>query len=264
MLHEALAAAATLVALAFALSTLERWLARRRPHELAWTISLFFFAVGSFGLWLGAALGWNEWNFKLFYLFGAILNVPFLALGTMYLLGRNRRREDVIAASVALASAFAAGIVIASPLTAPIDPDVLPQGSAVFGPGPRILAGVASGVAATYIIGAALWSAGRLLWRKWQARRHDTPLVWSGPVSPTRLALANVLIAIGTLIEGTGGTANSVLDAMTYFAIALAAGIVVIFVGFLLTNTPVPVEEWRFQPVDERDEATPLRRRDAS
>src|SRR4051794_10435715 len=36
----ALAAAATLLALAFALSTFERWLDRRRRHELAWTISL--------------------------------------------------------------------------------------------------------------------------------------------------------------------------------------------------------------------------------
>jgi hypothetical protein len=225
-------------------------------------VSLFMFAVGSLGLWWGAAVGWNEWNFKVFYLFGAILNVPFLALGTMYLLGRNRRREDIITATVTLLAAFAAGIVVAAPLTAPIDPDVLPQGSQVFGVGPRVLAGVASGVAATYIIAAAVWSAGRLLWRKWRARRDGTPIVWGGPVSPTRLAMANILIAVGTLIEGTGGTANSVLDAMTYFAIALAAGIVVIFIGFLLTNAPVPVEEWRYEGVPA--EATPMRRRDAS
>jgi hypothetical protein len=182
----------------------------------------------------------------------------------MYLLGRHRRRDDLITATVCLLAAFAAGIVVASPLTAPLDPDVLPQGSQVFGAGPRILAGVASGGAAAYIIGAALWSAGRLLWRKWRARRDRTPMVWSGPVSPTRLAVANVLIAIGTLIEGTGGTANSVLDAMTYFAVALVSGIVVIFVGFLLTNTPVPVAEWRYQPEEAPEEATPIRRRDAS
>jgi hypothetical protein len=76
--------------------------------------------------------------------------------------------------------------------------------------------------------------------------------------------MANILIAVGTLIEGTGGTANSVLDAMTYFAIALAAGIVVIFIGFLLTNAPVPVEEWRYEGEGVPAEATPMRRRDAS
>ena len=36
-MNVALAAAATLVSTAFALSTLDRWLRRRRPHELAWT-----------------------------------------------------------------------------------------------------------------------------------------------------------------------------------------------------------------------------------
>ena len=50
-LHAALAAAATLVSLAFALSTLERWMARRRRHEGAWTVSLFLFAAGSAALW---------------------------------------------------------------------------------------------------------------------------------------------------------------------------------------------------------------------
>ncbi len=98
-LHTALAAAATLVSLAFLLSTLERWVDRRKPHELAWTISLVFFALGSLSLWFGAALGWDEWSFKAFYLCGAILSVPFLALGTVYLLA-PRRFADRTAAIV--------------------------------------------------------------------------------------------------------------------------------------------------------------------
>ena len=45
-LDAALAAAATLVSVAFGLSTLDRWLRRRRPHELAWTVALGLFALG--------------------------------------------------------------------------------------------------------------------------------------------------------------------------------------------------------------------------
>jgi hypothetical protein len=82
-MHAALAAAATLLAVAFAMSTFERWLERRQPHELVWTISLVMFALGSASLWLGGAIGWGEWSFKAFFLFGAILDVPFLALGTV-------------------------------------------------------------------------------------------------------------------------------------------------------------------------------------
>ena len=54
------AAAATLVADAPSrCRTLERWLVRRRRHELAWTISLVMFAVASAALWLAEAGGWS-------------------------------------------------------------------------------------------------------------------------------------------------------------------------------------------------------------
>ena len=87
-------AVAVLVSVAFGLSTLERWLARRKPHELAWTVSLAMFAVASLAYFSAAALGWGELNFRVFYLFGAILNVPFLALGTVYLLARRPTTGD--------------------------------------------------------------------------------------------------------------------------------------------------------------------------
>jgi hypothetical protein len=228
-LHAALAASATLVSLAFAMSTLERWLDRHRRHEGAWTVSLFLFAAGSAALWVGAATGWGEWSFKAFYLFGAILNVPFLALGTVELLaGPTHGRHWT--AIVSLLGAFCAGLIVAAPLLAPIDPDVLPQGKDVFGPGPRIAAAVASGVAALVIFAGAVWSA----WRLVRGRRR--------PGAPTtlpagRLALANLFIALGTLVLSAGGLLNSVVDEMDGFAISLVAGITVIFIGFLITTT---------------------------
>ncbi|MSW46105.1 MAG: hypothetical protein F2837_09270, partial [Actinobacteria bacterium] len=120
------------------------------------------FAAGSASLWVGAALGWGEWSFKSFYLFGAILNVPFLALGTIELLAgpQHGRRWTAI---ISLLGAFCTGLIVSAQLLGPIEPDVLPQGREIFGPGPRIAAAVGSGVAAMVIIGGALWSAWRLL-----------------------------------------------------------------------------------------------------
>jgi hypothetical protein len=241
-LHAALAAAATLISLAFALSTLERWLANRRRHEAAWTVSLLLFAAGSASLWVGAAIGWGEWSFKAFYLFGAILNVPFLALGTVELLAgeRHGRRWTAI---VSLLAAFCVGIVLEAPLVGTIESDVLPQGKVVFGIGPRIAAALGSGIAAFVIIGGAMWSA----WRLFRQRRNPT----AGRLSPGRLALANLFIASGTLVLSAGGLLNSVVDEMNGFALSLVAGISIIFIGFLLTNSgsrsalravPEPVE----------------------
>ena len=220
-MHLALAAAATLLALAFAMCTLERWLDRRKPHEAAWTAALFLFAAASTSLWAGAAFGWNGLWFRLFYLFGAIVNVPYLALGTVYLLA-DRRVAARVATGVHTFAAFSAGVIVVAPLTAPIDPTTLPQGSDVFGAMPRVLAAAGSGVAATVIVAGAVWSAIRL------ARRRST----------RRLALANALIAAGTVILGAGGILNSVLNEMDGFAVSLVVGISVIFAGFLLTNAP--------------------------
>jgi hypothetical protein len=231
-MHTALAATATLLSVAFAMFTLERWLGRHRRHELMWTIALVMFALGSFGLWLGGALGWSEWSFKLFFLFGAILNVPFLALGTVYLLG-GRRVGDVSTAVVSLLGAFAAGIVVATPLTHAIGGTTLPQGSAVFGIGPRIAAGVGSGVAATVIFAGAIWSAVQLLIGRRRSRAAGAPAIPAG-----RLAAANLVIAAGTLILSAGGILNSTVDAMNAFSVSLVVGIAVIFAGFLLASGP--------------------------
>jgi len=217
----AAAAATTLVSIAFCLSTLERWLDRRRPHELAWTIALAEFAAASAAQWWGASIGWGGLSFRAFYLFGPILSVPELALGTVLLLGSDRARR-VAPRVVHVWALVATGVLIAAPLTGAIDPDVLPQGSDVFGPIPRILAAVGSGIGAAVILGGAVWSAVRLA-------RHRTS---------RRLAAANALIAAGTVVLSIGGLFNSVADEMTSFALAHTIGITLVFAGFLTTNRP--------------------------
>jgi len=215
----ALAAAAALLAIAFGCSTFERWLDRRKPHEAAWTVALALFAAASVALWGGVAFGWNEWWFRLFYLFGAIVNVPYLALGTVNLLG-SRTLARRAALGVHAFAAFSAGVVAVAPVTGAIPVDRLPQGSDVFGPLPRVLAAAGSAVASVVILGGAAWSAVRF------ARRRAT----------RRLAGANALIALGTLVLGAGGLLNSVLDEMDGFAVSLVAGLSLIFAGFLLAS----------------------------
>ena len=213
------AAATTLISLAFALSTLERWLDRRRPHERAWTIALFLFAGASASQWWGAAAGWTGLSFRLFYLLGPILSVPELALGTVHLLSPARvsRRVETGVHAYAL---VATGVLLATPLTGPVHAAVLPQGSDVFGPLPRILAASGSGLGALVLIGGAVWSAARLV----------------GKRATRRLAAANGVIALGALALSAGGLFNSVADEMTSFALAHTLGISLVFGGFLLTT----------------------------
>jgi hypothetical protein len=218
-LETAVAVAASLVAVAFALSTFERWLTARRRQELAWTGALAMFAAAAGALAAGAQAGWSSPTFRTFYLFGAIIDVPLLALGTVYLLA-GKRTGDVAAWGVSLFAAFAAGVVVTAPFRAPLPTAELVQGSKVFGPLPRVLAATGSAGGALVIFVGAGWSG----WR----------VVRTG--APRRVLWSNAAIAAGTLILSGSGTLNSVFGAMTAFAVTLLIGIAVIFAGFLMAT----------------------------
>ena len=207
---KAVAAAASVVAFAFALATFERWVTRRRPQELAWSAALLLFTFGALSLWIGATLGWEPWSFRLFYLFGAIANVPVLALGSVYLL--HRRTGHVTAAVVAVAAGFAAGVMAITPV-GPIDPTELPQGSDVLDALPRVLAAVSSAGGALTVFAIAVWSV---------VRRQRV--------------IGNALIALGTVVLSASGLLNSVLGEMDAFAATLTVGVAVLFAGFLASS----------------------------
>lgn len=230
---EALAAVAVVVSFAFAASLLERWLARRRPHDAAWAVAMALFCVGALSLWAGATLGWQPWTFRSFYAFGAIANVPFLAVGSVYLLF-GRRAGTIATAGAAFVAVFALGVLAAAPLTGTIEPGELPRGSDVLGVLPRVLAAVASGVGATVVFVLAVWSAVRVLRGR----------------GPRRLAAGNLLIAAGTATLSASGLLNSVLGEMEAFAVTLAVGVVVLFSGFLVASSPVQAR--RLQAVPDR------------
>jgi hypothetical protein len=231
-MNAALAAAATLVAVAFAFSTLDRWLLRRRAHELAWTVSLFLFALGSAALWWAESAGWSLGSFRVFYLAGAVLNVPWLALGTVYLLAGPEAGNRVRGWLVFL-SGLTVGIVLFAPTRTGVHGSELPTGKVVFGVAPRVLAAVGSGVAALVIIVGAVWSA----WRVWRGRVPSLGATRT-VAHPRRLVAGNLLIALGTLVLSGSGTLAGRLGKDRAFAVTLLVGISILFAGFLVTSAP--------------------------
>ncbi|HEY0399466.1 MAG TPA: hypothetical protein VGF00_13815 [Acidimicrobiia bacterium] len=242
-----LAFLATAVATLFAEATFKRWRQGRRPHEGAWTVALALFALASAALATGASTGWDRGVFRVFYLLGAVLNVPWLALGTVYLLAGERVARRVRAVLV-----FASGLAVGVMLTAPVSGDVagsatIPVGKDVFGVFPRALAGVGSGLGALVVFGGAVWSAVRFA----RAARGRAAAPRTGP-PPGRMAAANVLIALGTLILSGGGTLQGFLGHDEAFTLSLATGIAVIYGGFLVAarpaaaQSPEPPERGRF------------------
>jgi hypothetical protein len=216
-----LAFVAVVVSSLFAQSMLVRYTAGHQPQHRAWGIALAMFALASVALASGTATGWDNGTFRVFYLLGAVLNVPWLAMGTVYLLAGSPVARRVHWGLV-LFSGFAAGVLLSCPMDT-VHGTAIPVGKDVFGALPRVLAAVGSGVAAVVIIGGALVSAWRFL-RKPSVADHG------------RLAGANGLIALGTLVLSSGGLVQGVVGHDEAFALSLAVGISIVYVGFVLAS----------------------------
>lgn len=233
----ALSAAATLVALAFAISTFDRWLRRGRAHDGAWTISLVLFTLGSAALWWAQARGWSLPSFRLFFLFGAILNVPWLALGTVYLLFGSTLGNRVRVWLIGLSGA-ATGVVLSAPTSGALtssafEPGTLPKGSELFGVAPRVFAAVGSGVAALVIIVGALWSIIRLARGRVPALGMHQRQIGSA----RRSTGGNALIALGTIVLSASGSLAARLGEERAFIVTLLIGVIILFSGFLLASS---------------------------
>ena len=212
MIDTALASGAAALAAAFSAATWERWLLRRRRHELAWSASFLCYAVASLALAVGIAGGWNGLVFRVFYAAGAVATVPLLAVGTAYL-HFGRRTGDAVAVVTVVLVAVGVGVVIGSPFTRPLPLDDLAQGSKVFAAGPRVFAAAGSGVGALAVLAGSACSA----------LRSREP----------RVVLSNVLIAAGVAANGASGLLNSLVGETRGFVVMLALGIVLLFGGFL-------------------------------
>jgi hypothetical protein len=222
-----LAFLATAVATVFAQATAVRWSRTRAPHQGVWTFALALFALASAALATGASTGWDEGTFRVFYLLGAILNVPWLALGTVYLLG-GRRAGSRGRAGLLVFSGLAVGVMLATPIHGAIPVDTIPVGKDHLDALPRALAGIGSGVGALVLFGGALWSAIGYTRRRGEPGRAGA------------LAAGNALIAVGTLVLSSGGLLQGVVGHDESFTISLAVGISVIYAGFVVASGPMP------------------------
>ena len=231
-LNAALAGGATLVAAAFALSTFDRWHRRGQPHELAWTVAMTLFTIGSGALWWAEATGWSMFAFRVFFLAGAVLNVAWLALGTIYLLA-NKNIADQLRHALVVLSAFSAGVIAVAPTKRDIIAGEFPAARELFGVLPRVMAAVGSGVPALVTIFGALWSTLRVITAK---APNLKSAIQRKVVAPRRLAFGNVFVALGTLVLSASGTLAGRLGKDRAFAITLLVGLCILFVGFLVAS----------------------------
>jgi hypothetical protein len=200
-----LAFGAALLALRLAGRLAGRWRARRAPELAMWSASLLAYAAASAALAWGAAAGWNEAAFRVYYLCGGLLTAPLLGAGSLLLLGKRW----VIPVMVVYAG-LATGVVLAEPLTAAVSGTSIPEAQEHLDYFPaRILALVANIGGTAAVVSVAIVSIRR------------RPLGMS-------LILAGVgVAAVGSALAGLGAAQTAAFSAIA---------VVFLYTGFTVSS----------------------------
>jgi hypothetical protein len=197
--------AAALLALRLAGDLGGRFRARRAPQLAAWSASLLAYALASTALAWGAAAGWDDRAFRLYYLAGGLLTAPLLGTGSLLLRGYRW------AAPLALVyTGLAVGIAVAVPLTAPVAGTTLPkaQEHLDFVPA-RLVAVLGNSLGTLAVVVVAL-------------------------ATLRRRPLGNGLILAGVAVAAVGSALAGLGEAQT--AAFIAAGVALLYAGFLAAS----------------------------
>ncbi len=221
----------TLVTFAFAVAVFRRYLSRRGPHLLIWSIGLVWFGLGTLAeVILG--LAFSGLVLKLWYLSGAMLTAAWLGQGTVHLLVRRRGIAWTLTGVLTAVSLLALTLVLLAPLTPSAASYIVTQ--PISSQYKDILTRSGLTIALTIIlniygtltlVGGAIYSA-IIFWRK--------------RVLLNRM-IGNVLIAAGAMAPAMAGSFVRLgLPDLLY--LSELVGVVLMYIGFMQATTQ-PVTE---------------------
>jgi hypothetical protein len=202
---------------------LRQFLARRKPHQLAWSVGLlFFFVAAAMEAWSEGSGRWDPTVYRVYIVLAASL-VGFLGLGTLYLLARRRSWGHAYLVFVLVCMAvFFAGTFTAQLDTAKLVPGITVGGQAL-GPSlsfPRVMSLPLNITGTILLFGGAAWS----VWRFARRREYGYR------------ASANVFIAAGAAVLALAGS-RARLGTTAGLYPAEMVGAALMLTGFLLADT---------------------------
>lgn len=216
---------AALIALAFSVNLFVRSGRRGNWYEAVWGLAMLMFAVATGALVLGVLDGWSPAEFRTYWLFGAVLTAPYLAMGELYLLIRRRWIAHLLLVVLLGATAWAAATVRTAPLSEALSGQ-FPLGREVFGDGSPAhrLSQYYAYPGYLILVGGAVWSAAQI---KGRAELRDR-------------FFGILLIALGATIVFVGSGVGAGFGNFAVFSVGHAVGIAVMYWGFLMASRPRP------------------------
>ncbi len=208
--------------LVFAVVLFRHWQRTRTPYVLWWFLGVVAYAVGTFAEAYTTLFGWQAPIFRTWYVAGALLGGAPLAQGTVYLL-LKRRTANVLAVLLVAYVAVAATFVILSPIDAAAVETRRLSGQVLEWSWVRLFSPVVNLYAVIFLVGGAILSAVRY----WRRSNRPIGRVWG-----------NVLIAIGAILPGIGGT-YARLGKVEVLYVTELVGLSLIYAGYrLMAKSP--------------------------
>ena len=214
----------TILASPFAAEIFRRY--REHPerlHLLWWAAGIATYGVGTFTEAATTLIGWNEPTFRAWYISGALLGGAPLAQGTVYLL-LARRTAHVLTVILVTFITIASVAVLMSPIDyTQVEAHRL-TGRVLEWQWVRAFSPFVNMYAVIFLIGGAILSA----------------LRYSGNPATRHRVIANVLIAVGAILPGIGGTATRMGYTEVLYVTELA-GLLLIWMGYRMSIRPVAI-----------------------
>ncbi|MDP9301990.1 MAG: hypothetical protein M3P43_14035 [Actinomycetota bacterium] len=219
---------AAIVAFVFAAMLGKQFAIRRGQAQLLWAIALAMYGVASIAVTAGVLSGWTRTWFILYWAFGAVLNVAFLAGGELVLLFRRRWVLWAVWLVLVFVTAYTFTVLRGASVNPAAFADRLPLGRDVFGSGTPAhrLAQLVAYPAYVILLLGTLWSA-------WKMR---------GRPELTDRFVGTLLIAVGATIVA-GGAAFAAAGVLPGLILTIVAGICVMFAGFVRASRRAPLPQ---------------------
>ena len=207
---------------AFAVVVARQFASRRKPYQAIWAVALAMFAAAAFFETAGQAFGWSDATYRGYYLFGGLLNVGWLGLGSLLLLASPRAGRIAIIVMVLVSIVGLVAVLVAH-----TDPHLLkaqvPARGAIDVP--TVLPLVTNLGGSILLIGGAAWSA-------WKAARSG---------APSHRVVGLAILAAGAFIVAGGHSYAQSKGVYAAQPVSEALGIVAMFVGYLVIESRVPI-----------------------